>query len=186
MASTVSKAFTRAISSCVHSHVALIASAGDEAHLTRETTDYPSRPFVWPWGVVLDPQTGFFYNEEGRRLTWSDEALAATGPPLDDAALYERWCSIGQPNMYRRPDDQEHHDISEGDSERSKLQPCYAMKRNRLRLCDRRKCGYGTRRSRQQSRSSCLAGPAVWLSCATTIYRSYSRRLHTTAACVCH
>ena len=44
---------------------------------------------------------------------------AISVPPLDDNALYEGWCRLGQPNSYRGPGDQERSDLAEGEGGRN-------------------------------------------------------------------
>ena len=39
--------------------------------------------------------------------------------PFNDEALYAGWCSIGQPNNYHGPGDQERNDLAEGEGGRN-------------------------------------------------------------------
>ena len=46
-------------------------------------------------------------------------AAADAALPLNDEALHAGWCSIGQPNDYRGPNDQELNDLAEGEGGRN-------------------------------------------------------------------
>ena len=51
----------------------------------------------------------------GTQSSGASSSSAAALPPLDDEALYEGWCAIGQPNGYGGPKDQERNDLAEGE-----------------------------------------------------------------------
>ena len=66
-------------------------------------------------------------------------------PALDDEALYEGWCAIGQPNAYRGPKQQELADLAEGKGgkhfRRGVLAKQVRLRDERKRLRRSRACG---------------------------------------------
>ena len=55
----------------------------------------------------------------GMQCSTKSSSSADAALPLNDEALHAGWCSIGQPNDYRGPDDQELNDLAEGQGGRN-------------------------------------------------------------------